>query len=639
MKYFITLIFFVTASTIFAQKDTMKVDLSEIVITATKTETPLRELASSLSVITSEEISRKQKNNVVDILREVPGISIVQQGGPGKLSNVFIRGANPGHALVLIDGVEMNDPSTPNNIYDLSSLQSNNIERIEIVRGPQSTLYGSDAMAGVINIITKTGGGKQKLNISTEGGSNNYYKAGINASGSYSVFNYLVNISRLSTDGISSISSKYGNVETDKFQNDMVNAKLGMNIINNLKLNLNYRYSYSKSDLDQFDRLGDDPNFYYNLEEQLYKGELNYDIPQLGWEQKFSASFLRRLTHSGDAVDDVRPDVSSYNYTHAAKTKFDWQNTIDILKNNRFTLGIETELEKANTDYYSTSAWGEYNSFFPVSRARTTGYYLHDQINLFNSLFSTIGIRYDDHERFGGVTTYRFATAYYISKTNTKVKFTYGTGFKAPSLYYLNDPMFGNPELRPEKSRGWDAGIEQFFANQNISIGVTYFYSNFSDLFGFDENFKTINIAEARSSGIEAFVNFKLIPKIDINANYTFNETEDVSPESADYEMPLLRRAKHTANLSVNYQFNEELNFNASARYKGKRDDKDFSTFPVSRVALSDYTLFNFAASYKIYDFLKITGRIENIFDKYYEEVLFYGSLGRSFYAGLEMNL
>ncbi len=199
-------IFFLSANLFFAQQDIRKSKLPEIVVTATKTETPASELASSITIIDAEEIARSHKNSVVDLIKDETGIAIVQQGGPGKLSNFFIRGANSNHTLVLIDGVEMNDPSSPNNAYDLSMLQTNNIERIEIVRGPQSTLYGTDAMAGVINIITRTGAGSPGVSLLTEAGSNKHFRGNLSASGKYKAMNYSAGFSRIYTDGISVIN-------------------------------------------------------------------------------------------------------------------------------------------------------------------------------------------------------------------------------------------------------------------------------------------------------------------------------------------------------------------------------------------------------------------------------------------------
>ncbi|MCB0750009.1 MAG: TonB-dependent receptor, partial [Ignavibacteriae bacterium] len=216
-KYLLTFLFFFS-TIIFSQTGPINTELNEVIVSANKYETTLFNTASSVSVITSNDIQQNQNNTVVDVLNNVPGVSVVQQGSTGKLSSVFMRGANSNFVLVLVDDVEMNDPASSNNGFDFSSLQVSDIERIEIVRGPQSTLYGSEAAAGVINILTKTGNGSPAFNIKGEGGSNNFYNGNISASGKTNSLNYYANLSRIQTDAVSSIKGK--DFENDGFANN-----------------------------------------------------------------------------------------------------------------------------------------------------------------------------------------------------------------------------------------------------------------------------------------------------------------------------------------------------------------------------------------------------------------------------------
>ncbi len=221
MKYlysFLLILFF--SSLISAQDDTLKVSLDDVLVTATKYPTDVQNISSSFSIITKNQIEQTNAPTVLQLLRDVEGISIAQQGGIGTLNSLFMRGANANHTLVLIDGVEVNDPSSPRNAFDLSHLQMDNIERIEIVRGAQSTLYGSDALAGIINIFTQNGNEVNKLKLRTEGGSNSYYKGSGSFAGGYNLLDYSINFSRLSTDGISSANEKYGNTESDGYSNN-----------------------------------------------------------------------------------------------------------------------------------------------------------------------------------------------------------------------------------------------------------------------------------------------------------------------------------------------------------------------------------------------------------------------------------
>lgn len=639
LLYSFLAIFLLIQFSLSAQNDSIKTIFSEIVVTATKTETPYYALGSSVTIITSEEISKKQIKTVIELLRLVPGLSVVQQGGPGKLANVFLRGANPNHTLVIVDGVEMNDASSPNNAFDFSSLNSNDVDRIEIVRGPQSTLYGSDAIAGVINIITKRGNDKPQYSFFGEGGSNGYFRGNLSASGSYRNFYYAINATRNGSNGVSASSSKYGNKEKDGYKNNFFSSRLGWNFSQDAKLDLIYKFTKAEASLDQNEKLGDDPNFTYNIEQQLFKGGLNLSFLEGNWRQQFSASIIKHFSRTLDLVDQFRPATSSDGYNKAQRTKFDWQNNLHFIKNNLITFGIETETEKANTSYSSTSQWGPFNSVFPEQSLRTTGIYLQDQLNVANSFFASVGLRYDKNQKFGGVTTFRIAPAYFFNTSGTKLKMSYGTGFKAPSLFYLFDPAFGNPDLKPEKSFGWDAGIEQYFEKEKFSFGITYFSLKLENMFGFDSNYRTVNIAKASSRGVEVTASAVNLKNISINTNYTFSETRDEYELSADFGKALLRRPKHQASLTINYNLNGTTNFNFQLRYAGKREDKDFSAFPAQRVALPDYTIVNFSASHRFLDYLELTARIENLFDKQYEEVLYYGTLGRSFYIGVNFNL
>ncbi len=633
------LLFILLSRMLYSQQDSIKTTLNEIVISATKTETPYFAIGSSISIITTEMIQKYQIKTVTDALRIIPGITITQQGGPGKMTYAYIRGTNSNHTLVVLDGVTMNDASSPSNAFDLSELNTNDISRIEVIKGPQSTLYGSDAIAGVINIITKKGSSKPSYSFEGETGANKYYRGNLYTSGVIGNLSYSINASQSASDGISAASSEYGNTEKDGFSNTTFSSNLFYTLNPEFKIGLLYKFGKSKSDLDQNEKYGDDPNFTYRLEDHLWKLNLEGTSFNGIWEQSLSASYIKRFSQNLDLTDQVHPSLSSDAFNNANRFKIDWQNNLRFLPNNLITIGFEHEVESANTSYLSTSEWGPFDSIFPNQSLRNSGLYIQDQFNLNNSFFSTVGLRYDTNEKFGNVYTFRIAPCYYIKSTQTRFKATYGTGFKAPSLFYLFDPMFGNPNLQPEKSKGWDIGIEQFFENNNISIGLTYFGIELEDMFGFDANYKTINIDKASSNGFEFLGSVRLFPSLVLNGNYTFTQTKNESVGSADFGEKLLRRPKHQFSLYSNYQVNQELGINFIIKYIGERDDKDFGAYPAQRVTLSDYTLVDFSAQYNLFSNVTLKARMENLFDKRYEEVLYYGTLGRSLYIGLDVNM
>jgi len=617
--------------------------LNDVVISATRTNANSLELANSISIIDSLEIVNKNSYNIFDVLKNEYGLSYTQQGNKSGVSTVYIRGANSSHTLVLVDGVEVNLPNDPSNFYNFFGLPVDNISRIEVLRGPQSTLYGSDALAGVINIISSKGTGKPIFNFSAEGGSYNSYKGIISSQGAIEKFNYSIALSRIKSDGYSEASEKYGNKEKDGAELNNINTILGYDVSENFKLDVVGRFNKSSTGLDQSTgspEIWDDPTYIFDQEEFFIRGQSQFSLLKGNWDQKLGITFSKNVRkYSYDT------SAASIFYSHSLydgrKYKADWQNDFHFLENNLITTGIEFEVEETASEYYLFNYIGlpDYASVFPKKNANTIGLYLQDQFKLNENFFGTVGIRYDHHNQFGSTFTYRIAPAYIFWETGTKLKATLGTGFKAPSLFYLYDPAYGNPDLDPEKSIGLDAGIEQFFWKEKISIGANYFYNKFTDMFGFDSNFKTINIKKAVTQGIEFFLKAELIDRFDLKANYTYTNAKDKSENTPDYNEELVRRPEHKAGLFVSYSLNEFTNTNVELIYIGRREDMDFSTFPSSRIKLADYLLVNLAAHYDVFSFLRLQARIENLFDKKYEEIYGYGTPGLSFYGGISLKI
>ncbi|MBK7105350.1 MAG: TonB-dependent receptor [Ignavibacteriae bacterium] len=634
-KIFLTILIFSTTKIILSQNNFSNTELNEIVVTANKYETSLFNTASSVSVISSDDILKMQSNSVVELLNNIPGLTIVQQGGTGKLSSVFMRGANSNFVLVMVDNVEINDPSSANNAFDFSSLLVSDIERIEIVRGPQSTLYGSEAAAGVINILTKTGNEIPGINLKAEGGSNNFYSGNISAKGEIINLNYFANFSRIQTDAVSSI--KGNDFETDGFKNNSAFLKLGYELSKMFDLNISYKFTKSDTELDQSYAGGDDPNFSSDFESHLFNSKFNLIFFDGDWESSFNASFFKNLTTSLDKVDNYNPFTSSNSFYDGRRTTFNWQNNLKIVKNNIISIGIDSKIDQSNSTYFSESEYGPFESKFPKESLTTNGIFIQDMFSM-NNFSSTAGVRYDNNEKFGSILTYRFAPMYFIEISNTKLKSSLGTGFKAPSLFNLFAPYYGNLDLKPEKSFGWDLGFEQFLLNNKISVGLTYFNIDFKDMLGYDENFRTININKAVSKGIEASFELYNFYGINLNAQYTYNETNDISFKELENQQ-LIRRPKNYFAIDLNYQINTLFNAGLNVIHSGTKFDNDFSTFPTTRVILSEYTLVNLRTSYQILDYLKLFGRIENLFNTEYENILNYGTLGRSIYLGFDVNL
>jgi len=607
----------------------------EIIITATRLETPSREVASSSTVISATDIQDSQQRTVGEVLRSVPALDIVRSGGAGQPTSVFIRGAKSEHTLVLIDGVEVNDPITPARTFDFANLTTHEVERIEIIRGPQSTLYGSDAIGGVINIITKKGEGAPRLWAQIEGGSFETYRESAGLSGGNAFANLAFSISRTDTGGISAAAEDDGNREEDGYENTSVSTRFGLTPSEDFSVDFIFRYIDGKADIDNFGGpFGDDPNNVLDTEQVFLRAQADLTMLDDLWEQRIGASLTTHDRRNDNDPDPDHPLDLVRSSFESQLMGFNWQHSFYLHEDNILTFGFEAEEEEGASDYYSESMFGPYSSTFDKETATTYGYYLQDQIKLWDRLFTTLGVRLDDHSRFGSETTYRIAPAYLIEATGTKLKGTYGTGFKAPTLFQLFSD-YGDPSLDPETSQGWDAGVEQHLLGEKLTCGVTYFQNEFDDLIDYDFVTSTYNnIAEAESNGVEAFVTAQANEHLTVGASYTYTDTEDKTTGK-----DLLRRADHKCSLAVTYRFPDDGNITCEVIYVGKRMDVDTSTYPAPRVELDEYTLLNLAGSYPIAENLEVFGRVENLADQNYEEVKGFGTPGVAGYVGLRLSL
>ncbi len=605
-----------------------------VVVTASRSEESRLELGSTTTVISAEEIKKSGKRTVVEALAAAAGVEVVQNGGIGKAASVFIRGANSEHTLVMIDGVELNDPMSPSRSYDLAHLSLDNIDRIEIVHGPQSTLYGSDALGGIIHIITKKGEGKPSVFFSAEGGAYNSFRESAGISGGTEKVNYSLGVSRFDTEGFSASAEKYGNSERDGYGNTSVSTRLGIKPVQNLDIDVMARYFTVKNDIDSGPgQGGDDPNAVDHTRQLVLAANARLSLVQDKWQQRVGAAYNRINYDYDNPFDELHPFDADNGIFKGRVFKLDWQHDLFLFSGNTITAGIEYEKEYGESEYNWQSLWGPGQSLFPEKSASTTGIYLQDNLKLQETFFVILGVRLDDHSRFGSQVTFRLAPAL-VLKTGTKVKGSYGTGFKAPSLYQLFAPAtpwgpIGNDSLEAEKNRGWDVGIEQFLFNDRLHLEITYFHNDFENLIQYDWIQGFVNVAQAQTSGVEVSAAVLPMKNFSIQGNYTYTRSKDkISGEK------LLRRPENRADLVLNYRFADRANVNLNLLYVGKRED--YFPYP-DRVVAEPYTLVNLVLSYQVSNNVEAFARIDNLFDREYEVVLGYGSAGRSAYVGLRL--
>ncbi|MGA1839403.1 MAG: TonB-dependent receptor plug domain-containing protein [bacterium] len=623
------------------EKEIKSIILPEVVITATRTQTLLKEVASSLSIITEEQIENAQINTVFEALQGIPGLDTVRSGGPGGNSTIKIRGTETGHTLVLIDGIEMNDPSLIDRHYNFSDLSTNNIERIEVLRGPQSTLYGSDAIGGVINIITKKGEGPPQISCSYEAGSFESHNEQALLNGGTELVNYSIGISRSYTDGISTTIKENGNAEEDAYENLSASARVGLTPTENFDIDLFLRHIDTEGETDTFGDLNnknDDLNYLFDTEQSSFKIQPRISLFDDIWEQKMGFSFTKNRRHYFNDTDTDHPFDLMRNSYKSSLFKFNWQHDIRLHESSILTIGLlEYEEEKGKYNEFSDGLWGPYSSTLDEQVTRTIGFFVQDQLKFIDKSFTTIGMRVDEHNRFGSEVTYRITSAYLFDWIGTKLKGTYGTGFKAPSIYQLFSE-YGNENLNPEKSHGFDLGIVQNFANNKLILDATFFYIKSEDMIKFVWNASNwmeseyINISRARSKGLEFMLSLKPMADFTLNANYTYTDCKDLSNDET-----LLQRARNRFKINFNYDFKEKVIANLDILYMGRRFDKDYSTN--KRFILGDYTLVNISASYSFTEIFQVFGRVENLFDEKYEEIKGYSTPGISIFAGFRLLL
>jgi vitamin B12 transporter len=612
----------------------------EIVVTANRVETSLKEVASSVNIITREQLAKTGKFRVLEALEETLGISTAQNGPPGSQATVFIRGANAEHSLVMIDGTEVNDPITPTRSFDMSLLLVDNIDRIEILRGPQSTLFGSDAMGGVINIITQQDTGKPKIFLSAYGGSYGTYSGIAEVSGSTSSVRYSAAATLFDTAGYSAASVNYeGNEEADGHRNLTLSGRIGFDLSANLSLDFYARRIDTETDLDNAGGdYGDDPNHVQNYDSLFFMGQARGLFLRNRWEQKLQVSVVDYHRTSSNPVDESNPFLSEESEFKSKLWKLDWQNSLFLHNTNTLTFGLEHQKEEGESWYSSESMFGPYESVFPRQTAHNTGIYIQDQLRVDGRLFLTAGIRYDNHSQTESSTTCRIAPAYVIEHTGTKIKATWGTGFKAPSLYQLYAPATlygpaGNENLKPEKSTGWDLGVEQNFLDNTLLFGLTYFSNSFEDLIDYDFTQGYINISKAHTQGAEVTFSARPLPTLSFLATYT--RTEAKNTETDEY---LLRRPKGKFTAILDWGFLGRANIHVSMIYIGEREDLYWLDWTPTPVTLERYTLLNAAGFYDILESLELFLRLDNILNSDYEMIKGFGIPGFSIYGGIKAN-
>ena len=611
--------------------------LDEIVVTASRTMVPLKTVGSAIDVLTAEDIATRPRFEVSDLLREVPGVAVNRSGQRGAQTQVRLRGTEGNHTLVLINGIEVGDPMTADE-FDFGNLLTDDVARIEVLRGPQSALYGSQAIGGVINIVTHEGAGPLEGTVRAQGGSFGTYALNSTVGAGGDGYSFGASLSWLDTDGVSQAAS---GTEKDGHQNFTFNASghVAPSEVFDLALAARYTQAYGEEDIQDF---------------------TNFGLPTYGTAID-SDNAHRTKTAYGRAAGRFSLLEGMWDHTIAATLTDVRKRNMDMkafsfgAEGRRVNLSYQTNLfigEAGDPIRHTVTGYIQYKdetfenqSAFPgpQNQRRSTqdvGYVAEYRLDLQDQFFLSGAIRHDDHEMFRNATTYRATAAWQTPLTGLKLRASYGTGFAKPGFFELfgYDPtsFVGNPNLKPESSRGWDLGVDYAIAETAL-LSMTYFSSDFRDEIVNDFSVFPFTVrnatGESTREGIELSARYTPASNVTLAATYGYTDSKD------EFGVQEVRRPKHIGSVSASYRFlDDRALVGVSADYNGPMTDVVFvPSIPSGVARMDDFTLVTVSGSYDLTETVQVFGRIENALDARYQEVYTYNTLGIGAYAGMRL--
>jgi vitamin B12 transporter len=635
-------------TSIAAQEVQDTTQLEELVVTATRIPTPADAVTSSMTTISGEQLRTQGIHFVQDALREVPGATVVQVGSYGGVTSLFLRGGESDYVKVLVDGVPVNQSG---GAYNWANLTTDNIDRIEILRGPASVIYGSDAVTGVVQIFTRHGAAGIALEGGGEAGTFGTLTGHAGVLGGTDRFNYSADASRISTDGTYPFNNDYGNTVLSGAWRGTPDIRTDLSLSARFADN---RYHFPT---DFSGALADSNQS--NAEKALSLG--------LDLGRRVGAHSELRLTAGGSRTDgefDDQPDnaadtvgfgFASHRESRADRGNLDLRLITTPTSVVTITAGSQVERETERQSGETTSNFGGIATTpdTPFDRGRTTlGYYAQGVLDLPSGLALNLNARVDHNSGFGTFFTYRAGVAYRLP-SRTRVRASLGRAFKAPTFceQFCNAPfVVGDSGIRPERSTSWEVGVEQgLFAGQ-LSLWATYFDQRFRDLILYDGSAAPgqptyLNGAAAQAHGIETGLTSSLGHGIEATASYTYLATEATddggmpSPSFADGDR-LIRRPQHSAAVALRARAFDRATLGGSITYVGARDDVDFTVFPSERVELPAYAVVDLAGEVEILRAvagrpgLAATVRVENLFNQQYDQVVGFSGRPRGIFGG-----
>jgi vitamin B12 transporter len=620
MRYGIGILLVVlSAAPATAQTEEVK-RVEPLVVTATRVETPPGELGVSLSVVNGDDFETYHYSTLDDALRNVPGLAITRSGGIGKLSTVGIRGANSNQVQVLVDGVRVKSPTTGQ--ADLSDISPDQIERIEIIRGPQSTLYGADAIGGVVNIITRKGKGPVSGFVEQEAGNYDTLSSRASLGGTWKLFDYQFSASHLESNG---------QFKNDNSDINALNARLGVSLPWESTVAFVIRYNKNDQGLPVKGVFPPpqpitpiiDPNQKQQSETMLMTLEGTIR-PVPWWESRARISRYTNNLGFQDAPDPGFPFESPIrSQIDVERREAEWVNAFHLGAWSTSTVGLEYRHEE-----------GDDKGVFHKA-VHTRAVFFEEQLRFFERLFLTAGFRVEDHSVFGAATTGHGSVAYLFTEWGTRLRGSAGSGYRAPTINDLFFPDFSNAGLQPERSVSWDVGVDQKLWQNPIRLGATYFHTDFTDLIQFVPldvfPFSAVlNVGRARAQGVEFTSEADLGYNLIASANYTYTDSEDLQNRH-----PLPRVPRHSWNIGVTWEPIRRLSLFTQIYVHSSQFDTFGNVFNRGSTRVDVGGTYRLLSKYGLLQALELTARVQNLLNEHYAEVHGFPALGINVLAGL----
>jgi vitamin B12 transporter len=606
--------------------------LDDVVVTANRSAQAAQRVGQSVTVLTGDEIEASQPVSVSDLLIRTPGVSQSRNGDVGASTSLRIRGAETDQTVVVIDGVKLNDPSGPGGGFNFGNLLINDIGRIEVLRGAQSTLWGSQAIGGVVNIVTARPTEPFQAHLSAEGGSRGttYFRSGVG--GDTDRLTWRLSASRFETDGFSAF---VGGTEDDGYRSYGLSGRADIRLTDVVSLDLRAVYSDGTGDIDGFPA----PTFAFGDTRETSRTQELVSYTGLT-VNLLDGRFSNRLAYAYTRTDrfSENPDQAGTTTTFDAEgenRRWEYQGVFVLREGWTATFGAERE----DSEFRAASPSAEEVSI--------DGAYVQVQAEVIDGLTLTGGARRDEHETYGGKTLGQAAVAWSVNDGRTILRASFGQGFKAPSLFQLYSD-FGNLGLEPEEADGWDAGVEQALFDGALRLSATYFARETTNQVDFVSCASTAtldtaplcfrngvrrfgyydNIALTEADGVELEALLRL-GSLSVDANYTHTRTENRTP-GPNLGRRLARRPEDQANLVVGYVWPIGLSTSIAVQHAGDSFDNASNS-----VRLDRYTLIDLRAAYPVNETLEVYARVENVGDEVYETVRGYGVPGRGAFVGV----